>query len=283
MKTIQLLILFGILAVLSGCATLNQAAIEHFESTKMEGPTLKPGYELYDLRLDLIRAKTEESAGDSTKKEVDKPYYLIGFDLGNGLFYDLNRNLSFKVLPLFGLTETSDFDITYEGKGFIFKNAMSFIKTKDDFTMEKGGFIGTGETFRVSFSDTLVSLAQALVPDRNIVISGGGMTYSRFLETKSIKPDGSGYSVDKFIGKDHYKIDGNTVNLDNKILIKYFDDKMEVYEINFFGERFKYTLVRSGDEIYCYDKKFRGFHIFKQDNRLIVEENKDKIGEFILH
>ena len=284
MKTIRLMVFAGFLGIIAGCASLNQSAIENMKPVKMDGPELKPGYELYEMRIDVIRAKTEEDVTDSTKKEVDKPYHPLGFDLGNGLFYDINQNLSFKVLPLFGLMETSDFDITYEGKGFVFKNRSSFIKTGDEFTREEsGGVFNTGETFKVSFSDTLVSFAESLAPDKKIVIADGGMTYYRFLDKKSIQKEAYGYSVDKFIGKDRYTIEDNTVNLDNKILIKYLDDRIEVYKNNFFGAKFKYTIIRSGDEIYCYDKKFRGFHIFKTDNRITIEENKDKIGEFILH
>lgn len=75
----------------NSCATLNTSEIEYLEKVKFKSLTLTPDWEARNLRIDLISQTSAEDVNDSVKEKEDTPYHLIGFDLGHGLFYDLNK------------------------------------------------------------------------------------------------------------------------------------------------------------------------------------------------
>ena len=109
MKKIGCFVIFCIIGFLSTCATLNKSTINSLHREKLIGPFLQPDFELYDLRIDLIRNTTTEEVNDSTETEKEMPYHRLGFNLGNGLYYDLNENLCLRLTDLFNIDDLSDF------------------------------------------------------------------------------------------------------------------------------------------------------------------------------
>ena len=93
MKKILLLTLPFLL--LLSCNPLDLSTLD--QDIKFEELDLKVSYELEDLRFDVIRQQTSDATSDVGDTDTeDVPYHPFGFDLGNGLFYDLNGNLGFK-------------------------------------------------------------------------------------------------------------------------------------------------------------------------------------------
>ena len=93
------------------CATLNVDEIRDLHRTEFNPVELKPGYEINNLRIDLIRRNYTENVNDSVTETKDSPYHPFGFDLGNGLFYDMNENLCLKLDYLLGYSADKDFEI----------------------------------------------------------------------------------------------------------------------------------------------------------------------------
>ena len=93
---------------MSSCATLNISQIMNLEKTQFDSLCLIPDSEVNYLRIDLIR-QTYEDVNDSTTK--DTPYHPIGFNLGNGLFYDLNENLCLRLDYILEFSSDTNFEI----------------------------------------------------------------------------------------------------------------------------------------------------------------------------
>ncbi len=100
-----------ILVLSSSCANLNISEIKNLEKAKFDSLRLRPDREINNLRIDLIRQTYEESINDSIKETKDTPYHPIGFDLENGLFYDLNKNLCLRIDFLLDFSSNKDFEL----------------------------------------------------------------------------------------------------------------------------------------------------------------------------
>ena len=105
--------IFIILILLAlGCSTTsNISEIKELSKTRFDSLSIQPDVELYDLRIDIIRQTTQNRVNDSTTLNEVVPYNFLGFNLGNGLFYDLNDNLSLRIDYLLNVDTKNDFEI----------------------------------------------------------------------------------------------------------------------------------------------------------------------------
>ena len=108
-----------ILLFLGSCMSVNtNMPLRNEPSVEPAGLTLVPGYDIFGLRVNLLRAEMstienkKNSNGTTVRKNVvvDAPDHILGVRLGNGLFLDYNRNLSVDLIEFFGL-EDLDFHI----------------------------------------------------------------------------------------------------------------------------------------------------------------------------
>jgi hypothetical protein len=102
-----------LLATCCGCTLSKrlQFDVEGLQRVAFEPFRLEPEEELLDFRIDIIRQTSSESVTDSTSEYRDVAYHKLGFNLGNGLYYDLNDNLSLRLDDLLGLDVTNDFKL----------------------------------------------------------------------------------------------------------------------------------------------------------------------------
>ncbi|MEM1323955.1 MAG: hypothetical protein AAGG75_27085 [Bacteroidota bacterium] len=115
MKTALALI---VLCTLMGCQTAMQPLYFN-ESTQLDSEVLAP-LQLHpktlhhDLRIDLMI--------DDGLVSFKKPHHPLGFDLGNGLFVDINDNLFFRLDRMMEIGEQEDYLIKYtqQEKGRVF-------------------------------------------------------------------------------------------------------------------------------------------------------------------
>lgn len=91
-KSLSLLLL-----IICGCTTLNKTIIENTDRSIFQPLVLIPDYDICNIRIDLIRQTNKEQVNDSATEAEKIPYHPVGFYLGNGLFLDLNDNLSLLV------------------------------------------------------------------------------------------------------------------------------------------------------------------------------------------
>ena len=111
MRRSNILVVILLVVFCSACSTLNITEIKNLEKKDFDSMKLKPEIEPNDLRIDIIRQTHDNRVNDSTTETAYTPYHPLGFDLGNGLFYDLCGNLSLRIDYLLNYSWEHDFVI----------------------------------------------------------------------------------------------------------------------------------------------------------------------------
>ena len=102
----------SVIFIFSACSTpLSLLDINNLNKVEFEPLFISSACELLDLRIDIIRQTYEYQVNDSTNETKKVPYHKLGFNLGNGLFYDLNDNLSIRIDYLLDIDTKNNFEI----------------------------------------------------------------------------------------------------------------------------------------------------------------------------
>lgn len=104
----------------AGCMTIKKITIpDEAERLELQPLQAAAGYDVYQLRIDIVRqttTKTEtvtDSKGVTSTKTIteNKPYHYLGVYLGNGLFLDANLNLGLDLIRLLHLEDRQNFTL----------------------------------------------------------------------------------------------------------------------------------------------------------------------------
>lgn len=275
-----------LLILCSSCATLNVADIRNLDRTEFEPLTLKPDAEIHEMRLDLIRQTYEHTVNDSTRETLDSPYHPLGFNLGNGMFYDLNENLCLRLDYLLGFSDQDCFDI----------------KRIDRKNRRRPDCI-------YSFCDHTLSLT--FPPGRirhyryHWVTDGGTTTVKRRNRTLfEIRDDGSTviygkkkrkYDTIRMVDENHfylnhnkrresYRLEGNRAFLEDDYIIELTDQnrKINIIRRGFFRDRNWLTLEKSRDKLYIYGRNFSGKKIEFSDDGMAIYRDRTFLTRWTL-
>ena len=102
--------------LVAACSTLNIREIKSMKKTHFQNMELSPGQVHNKLRIDVIRQVTETYVDETTSICENVPYHPLGFDLGNGLFFDMNGNLSLRLDQLLDFDSNEPFEINQNVK-----------------------------------------------------------------------------------------------------------------------------------------------------------------------
>ena len=168
------------------------------EKLPLEPLELTPGYDLFMIRMDLIRER--ESTGNAAAGPVtrDAPYHRLGFHLGNGLFFDLNENLCLLVPDLYGINVDEDFEIEeqtspqrrnlYTMKGNVFRQRFgSFLPNVEQVRFERDE------------KDGSLIIRESLLSKMRIYESEDEISIKFPLGRTRIIREGKGYRVKQFL------------------------------------------------------------------------------------
>ncbi|MEM1323954.1 MAG: hypothetical protein AAGG75_27080 [Bacteroidota bacterium] len=288
MKTVKMPLqctLLLAMIILSGCARLNKQEIQSLRSTKVSPLALQPSYHLDEFRLDVIRQTTEDCPNDGIRSESDVPYHPMGFDLGNGLFFDMNRNLSFRVDQLFDINEDEDYVIEVKrGRRVSYRT-----KKDDEVCHQRNGFLGI-KSNQCSRSEQRSDALRVFQNGRfryEITTDDQTMYYAR----RSKKPiwsitqkDKDQYNIRwrKRKRKRHYRIEENTIVLDNhyRLVHNEPDNSIAIYRIGWKQDFLLYTIKKGKNKIMVYNTSNRGFKIELYNNQMQVFDNQHLQYEF---
>jgi len=105
-------ILYGIIILIltNSCTPLIIQEIGELRKTEFNDLELYPDVEPNELRIDIIRNSYSTYINGILYSE-DIPYHPLGFNLGNGLFYDLNGNLGLRIEYFLGIVSGRPFEI----------------------------------------------------------------------------------------------------------------------------------------------------------------------------
>lgn len=76
----------------------------------------QPNYEIFEFRFDILRQTESNSDGDGNSSTDDVDYHVAGYNLGGGLFWDLNDNFSFRLDYLLAIEPINGGSVLYEAK-----------------------------------------------------------------------------------------------------------------------------------------------------------------------
>lgn len=293
------ILLYTILVIflLQSCATLNVAEFSKPENrVGIDSLNLEAGYEVYKLRIDLLRNTTTETVSTSsgrnataTTQTVDVPYNYLGIYLFEGLFLDLNNNLSFNVIKLLNNKGDGDFQIRQKLK-FNEKSPYNYVVTRqgNQVSCEQKNLIGKNITDILLSDNKLTIEGKGLASNQDIVVNPHGIVFDPHglfgkLHRTEIVKTGNSVIIPRF-GRDieFKQLDYNTIVLDRNLTIKSFGDRIELIFEGFFGSKNVYTLLKLKDGYAFYDKKKRGIRIKITNNQVFVEKNGKMINYFEL-
>lgn len=282
MKNFKALYVILLLVLISSCATLNKTAILNSNKVQLDELTLEPDFDLYNLRINLIRQKTMEQEDDSTEHEIDVSYHCLGFNLGNGLFYDLNNNLSIKLTELFQIKTNGEFKIIRETPAFIFKKRVTYTRKGQTFKENGTGLFSISNSKKIEFSDSLVKVRENFLSSYKIIKQENSLTYRSLLNKDVIHQSDEGYYTKNLLWKTKYKLVDNEVQLNEGYILRHQGKKIDLFKKGILGVKLKYSLVKSENEIFFYDSDFKGIRISLRNNKIEVEKNNDIIGTYYL-
>ena len=271
---LRLIGLIGLALFAFSCSNLNMYEIKRLEKEVVEELKLEPAPNCNELRIDIIRNVTTYYNGSYTTTEL-VPYHKLGFDLGNGIFYDLNGNLCLLIEHIFGLSPKSEFLIeqninpstdrkkrlyAYKNDSLVKTNLFSE-KSRLLYVKEKLGdtlMYSTEKGQRFSFVETDTSLTYR---------------WRNRKPEKILEVDNGTYKINRPNARMEYKLSDEGIGLANTYFICQGQDSRSI-EIRKSkkGKKGKLlmSIVKGKDSIFIYSKMARGTKIELRDNRLLV-------------
>jgi hypothetical protein len=273
-----------IILLLNSCSPLNITTIKSLDKQEFEPIILNADYDLYNLRLDIIRQTEKYEVNDSTEKTVNVAYHPVGFNLGNGLFFDLNRNLSLLIPELFHLEKDETFQIKRIKSGLLSEWKETYSRNDDEFIIENAGnILQKSHKTDIVTTDSSVYMKSGILNSLSISYTDSSFTYKTGFKPYHIHNISDGYAIKHLLGEEKYRKEQDTVFLDDRYIIRNYGNIIEIYANQLFKKEYKlYTIIKSENEIYIYDRNYYGKRISKKDNELIVYHNTTKSSSFIL-
>lgn len=267
----------AVLFASNSCATLDIAEIENLEREKFQPVVIRPAWEPHNMRLDVIR-QTYTSVMDSTFAQEDTPYHPLGFDLGNGLFYDLNNNLIVRLDRVMDLRSDSDFEVTVverpgkNGRTMIYKFEQDSL-TVTNIRRKKPRYIA-----HVKIDGDSVKYLRRNRMKYAVVETDTSLVYTgkRRKRNAIYKIDENRYYRDKMKKQNMYELTGNSVLLGNSHVVTLAPDSLSI-EIKIHRkkrDKLAFTMVRDENTVFIYKKDFSGLKLERRDDGLDFSINK---------
>ncbi len=276
MKYRNLLFFFGILLLTQSCSPVLQKEINSLQKEPLEPLELRPGYDLFRIRMDVIRERQNTANIANGPSTVNAPYHRLGFHLGNGLFYDLNDNLCLLVPELYGIAVDDDFEIEEQTSP----------QRKNRYTMK-------GDVYRERFGSFLPQVEQTQFErdekDGSLIIKESLLSKLRLYESEDeislkyplgrtqIFREGKGFRVNQFLGSRDFIQIKEGVFLDNRYVLKEKKDRIEIYTKRAFSKKLGllFTMVKAKDgRIIIYDEKYRGYRLEIDGTKMEYKRNR---------
>ena len=279
MNTIKFIFVFIVLIGFAQCkAVLDIEEIKSLNKETFDDLTLKPDYDVYKQRIDVVR----QSKGDSAN--TDEEYHNLGFNLGNGLFYDLNENLSFRFDYLFDIQPNSDFKITVINDSARYRRNYQTVVRNDTlftyFYRKKKEYY----QYHVKKHDDSLCLfykhrqyGTILSSDTLLAIKG-----KRFVFNKINKQTDSLFTQKFRFYEAKYELKNNTIKLDRRYLVSLSPDK-KMINIQYQGRRRSYplyTIVKGDNKLFVFNENYFGQKLQFHGNKLRLYHFKNYFTEY---
>lgn len=270
------LFLFSVVLVLfvSVCSTLSVVDVKNVERLPFEPLILRPGVDPTDLKIDILRQLRSEQINDSTSEIKETPYHPLGFDLGNGLFFDLNMNLSLKIGWLLNVQDDQNFELEKvlrpEKKGgqinYMFRNDTLQVnyppKTKKHYCYH---WVKTADSIAYMYKN---HLGYAVVKtDSSLIYRGKSRKWNEIVQL-----DASQFYTGKKSNKLFYKIIDGQIYLGKYYMISLSNDAktLEIKTQSRGKSKTIFTMIKSADKLFVFDKRYMGIKIEHSNQSISV-------------
>ena len=262
------------------CATLDITGLQQGEKEAFEPLILKPSLEATGLRIDLIREQESYRVNDSIEEMRDSPYHPLGFDLGNGLFYDLDGNLSLRLEDLLGVRGNPCYSISHTRRKRQLWADQVFTFCQGELTVAYPPGKRERHVLRLEFDGNSTRVMHRIRLDYAVDFNDQTIVYRgkrRKWDTLH-KRDENHYYRAKFLWRENYLLEGGHLDLNRKYLIELInqDRTLRVLRPGLFGYRTLTTIEKSGDNLYLFERGgFRGKRIVMTGNGLHIYQNRN--------
>ncbi|MCL3779767.1 hypothetical protein EMN47_05115 [Prolixibacteraceae bacterium JC049] len=265
------------------CTQITIIPLDPVATSKFHDLTLTPCYEVNDLRLDINRQKKWHLNED---EKENKEYHELGFDLGNGLFFDLNMNLSFRLdkllpIPNDNYTVKHSLETPIINKTIIYQHHNDTVSI--DFSKNKRQFY----SHHIVRQANNTSVMYKKTPMCTISKKGDTISYivNGFLHDQIIKKDTETYCS---LNHNHstqllYKIRKNKIEIGNDYRIELTNNSksIKIYERTPFSSSMNliFTIEKDRNKTFVYTDFYLGY-IIEQDGSNLKVTTTYKFNEF---
>ncbi len=270
----------GLLLVCAACASLNKAVVSDPERREgLQELQLSAGYDVYQLRVDLIREVTTDYVGNNNYQSSPVPYHYLGVHLGNGLFYDANRNLTLNLDQLPALKDLNNFTIIKKERG-AWRLPEIYKKQAQSFFKEKEGLFKSRLEARLGDS-TIVVDEGFLSSKKTIQINVKSLQYTGGLAATTLEEHPDYILLKEFLRKETYRQKDNKIYLDKDYVIEDKGNVVEITHTKWLGRQ-TYYFIKVANSYYFFNQQYRGVKITIRDREVVVEDNGREQAIFLV-
>jgi len=286
MRNSNILIAILLVVFCSACSTLNINEIKNLEKRGFDSLKLKHEIEPNDLRIDIIRQTHDNRVNDSTTVTEYTPYHPLGFDLGNGLFYDLYGNLSLRIEFLLNYSRAHDFVIERIDNPEKNKWITKYSFHNDSLMIAyppKGRIHFKYHSTQLGDSLAVMNkkrLEYAIVKrDSSVVYRGKNRIWNTIFQC-----DHDIYYLDRKRENNKYQMIGDEIHL-GKIYVIVESKDGKTIEVKSHGRKHDtplLTIIKGDKELFIYNCKYIGQKLEFKDNNFLVYQNNRLVTKYLL-
>ncbi|MEM6316635.1 MAG: hypothetical protein AAF960_03140 [Bacteroidota bacterium] len=249
-----------------------QYDLGQIERLPFEELQLKPAHDLFDFRFNIIRQSQRED-----NWRADEAHHPLGMYLGNGLFFDLNSNLTLDLFYLLELPKDVGFNVKLTHKQAIPPFVTEIRASPDSYC-----FVDPAQADE--FCRTHITRTVGIEVEEN-----NRHRYTIREENRGIElllPDGQLVDQITPMGENAYTYRKNRqvkdfvrtptgIQLKNyRIALTPTKDEIQVYSGR--NDRFLLRLIKSKNRLYIVDENDRGVEIKVSENRLTTRGKRSE-------
>jgi len=265
------LALFLILFMMSGYTTINSTNKENTPKVNFEDLVLIPDYDLYNIRIDIIRLT---KLSDSITEKENINYSPIGYYLGNGLFVDTNDNISFLIPKLFHIKNNDNFTIKQGFPDFFYNRTIIYKRQDSLFSIENKGLINVVAKNKITKKDSAIFVKYPILSKYTLIKSDSSLSYQSGWNKILIKKYKEAYKYKTLFGNIKSQKKGNEVYVNNRYLFKRHGDTIEIYNKGLGKYKSLSAKIIKSDKLLVVKKYPRDLEITVNEKEITIKEGK---------
>ncbi len=271
--------------IIASCSKLPIHEVAQTEKRPLDSLKLSPAIEPNNLRIDLIRQSYQHMTLDSSYYEtVEIAYNPLGFDLGNGLFFDLNDNLSLRLDQLLNFSTEQNFTLKQIARPKKDKGVINYIVAHDSLMINGPGRRKNRTLYRRSdFTDSIAFMGKKQLLYSIVTMNDTIQLKNSRRLLYEIKPtDEKVFQVLRRKKVSDFRQVSNKVYLGKNYAIEQTSNNSSINILNLRKNRILYTIEKSDNRIWIYNKHYFGNMIELEPHALSVYHNKKLIARYEL-